>query len=392
MDRYALGALADGIAATAHARVGLQFPDGLLPEALDVEAQLHALLRQRNRNAELFILADAAASPCCVDEIAAAHADITLVVQFGHSCMTPPSSVAVIRRFGARAFDVADVARALGEVRGRLGSVVVFLAQSAIHASDELADALRALLGNERVAMARNGDDGAVDDDELAPHYASAYDGGQTFAADHSRPSRRSERGGYAWSLPSAPGSVSYVWVGSEDDPHYVQLRLLYHLVPWHRVDLDDEPPLRVHSDDVGTAPRALRRRRFVMQRALEADIVGIVACVLGARGCRAEVERLRRRIANTGRKTYVLSVGRPTPAKLANYAEVGAFVLVACPQTALLDDREYLRPVLTPYEAEIAFGDDEDGAACWDGVTYGFVSSAAVAEQKDGGGERRRC
>ncbi len=31
-------------------------------------------------------------------------------------------------------------------------------------------------------------------------------------------------------------------------------------------------------------------------------------------------------------------------------------FVLVACPQTVLIDSKEYLAPVITPYEAEMAF------------------------------------
>ena len=31
-------------------------------------------------------------------------------------------------------------------------------------------------------------------------------------------------------------------------------------------------------------------------------------------------------------------------------------FVLVACPQTALLDSREFLAPIITVFEAELAF------------------------------------
>jgi diphthamide biosynthesis protein 2 len=34
----------------------------------------------------------------------------------------------------------------------------------------------------------------------------------------------------------------------------------------------------------------------------------------------------------------------------------VEVFVLVACPQTALLDSREFLAPIITVFEAELAF------------------------------------
>lgn len=51
------------------------------------------------------------------------------------------------------------------------------------------------------------------------------------------------------------------------------------------------------------------------------------------------------------GKKPYLLSVGKPNPAKLGNFLEIDAFCIVSCPENALLDSREYLKPVLTPYE-----------------------------------------
>ncbi|XP_009876947.1 PREDICTED: diphthamide biosynthesis protein 2, partial [Apaloderma vittatum] len=46
---------------------------------------------------------------------------------------------------------------------------------------------------------------------------------------------------------------------------------------------------------------------------------------------------------------------GKPTPAKLANFLEVDIFVLVACAQNSLLDSSDFYRPVVTPYELELA-------------------------------------
>ena len=57
---------------------------------------------------------------------------------------------------------------------------------------------------------------------------------------------------------------------------------------------------------------------------------------------------------------------------QLANFPEIGAFVLVSCELTALIDGRDYLQPVLTPWEASVAFG--PGGGKDWTGdVRLGF-------------------
>jgi diphthamide biosynthesis protein 2 len=75
-------------------------------------------------------------------------------------------------------------------------------------------------------------------------------------------------------------------------------------------------------------------------------------------------------------KKSYTISVGRLNPAKLANFAEVECFVLVACPENSLIDskviflprvrssltadgEQEFFKPIVTPYELEIALGID---------------------------------
>jgi hypothetical protein len=46
----------------------------------------------------------------------------------------------------------------------------------------------------------------------------------------------------------------------------------------------------------------------------------------------------LRQVITNAHKKAYTISVGKLNPAKLANFAEIECFVLVACPENSLLD------------------------------------------------------
>jgi len=46
----------------------------------------------------------------------------------------------------------------------------------------------------------------------------------------------------------------------------------------------------------------------------------------------------LRQVLASAHKKAYTISVGKLNPAKLANFAEIECFVLVACPENSLLD------------------------------------------------------
>ena len=71
--------------------------------------------------------------------------------------------------------------------------------------------------------------------------------------------------------------------------------------------------------------------------------------------------------------------MGKPNPAKLANFPEIGVYVLVACAQTALIDSRDYYQPVLTVFEAARACGDRR-----WPGhlrLDSGARAEAATAE-----------
>ncbi len=51
----------------------------------------------------------------------------------------------------------------------------------------------------------------------------------------------------------------------------------------------------------------------------------------------------------------YTIAVGKLNTAKLANFLEVDVFVLVACPESSLLDSSQFYKPVVTPYEMEVA-------------------------------------
>jgi diphthamide biosynthesis protein 2 len=101
----------------------------------------------------------------------------------------------------------------------------------------------------------------------------------------------------------------------------------------------------------------------------------------------------LRALIKKAGRKSYTVCVGKLNPAKLGNFAEVQAWVLVACPEGSLVDSKvrlvsstsrttilksvqEFPAPIVTPYELQLALAPEPE----WTG-RYVFDFGTLLAE-----------
>eukprot|EP00752_Nemacystus_decipiens_P011623 g10318.t1 len=121
-------------------------------------------------------------------------------------------------------------------------------------------------------------------------------------------------------------------------------------------------PPGERVVGDTRKGNKDLMRRYYLVQRAREAGIIGIVVGTLGVQRYGSVVRELRKMVEDAGRKAYTLAVGKVNVAKLANFAEVEVFCLVACAENSLLDSREFHAPVVTPLELEVALGRREWG------------------------------
>ncbi|PNI52733.1 DPH2 isoform 17, partial [Pan troglodytes] len=109
--------------------------------------------------------------------------------------------------------------------------------------------------------------------------------------------------------------------------------------------------------DEGARAGRLRARRRYLVERARDARVVGLLAGTLGVAQHREALAHLRNLTQAAGKRSYVLALGRPTPAKLANFPEVDVFVLLACPLGALAPQLSgsFFQPILAPCELEAA-------------------------------------
>ena len=51
----------------------------------------------------------------------------------------------------------------------------------------------------------------------------------------------------------------------------------------------------------------------------------------------------------------YTVAVGKLNVPKMANFLEIDIYVLVACPENSLVDSYKFYKPVITPFEMELA-------------------------------------
>ncbi|KAH6633436.1 putative diphthamide synthesis protein-domain-containing protein [Boeremia exigua] len=374
-------------------RVALQFPDHMLGDAPRVFEQLSrglaarraeggeragvktteattvsttALAAQLETNMgladppddteRLFILGDTAYGACCVDEVAAEHVDADCVVHYGRSCLSPPARLPVIYVFTAPPLDLARCAAAFAATYPDRAARVVLMADIPFaHHLPALEERLRA--------------DGysALFATQLRHDPAAAL------------PNR---------SVPASPALSEWALFHVAPPPTALLLTLASRVASTHIYTPPapgTDPPATdpVPPADEARAHPALRRRYALLSTLPSAPIIGILLGTLNATHLPvlAAVQRL---IAAAGKKSYTLVVGKVNVPKLANFSEVGAWVVVGCWESGVVDGEGFWRPVVTAWEARVAL----EGA--WTGEWRGdYVPGSAGADGEGGeGGE----
>jgi len=128
---------------------------------------------------------------------------------------------------------------------------------------------------------------------------------------------------------------------------------------------------------------KLLMRRYAVVQKARDADVFGILVGTLGVASYLPLISRIRKLLARAQKKSYTISVGKLNPSKLANFLEIECFVLVACPENSLIDSKEFFKPIITPFELEIATSADRS----WTGeyiLDFGRLLERDIASVED--------
>lgn len=357
-----------------YARVALQFPDSMLPvaprifEALSKGLDPLSEARTKKSNGavdshhtsqelvdrdivsdeshtlpivRLYILADTSYGACCVDEIAAEHVNAEAVVHYGRACLSPTARIPVIH---------------------------IFTRQS-VWNQDELSRDIEGCFKNKEekfILMA----------DVTFQYHLRA------FRADF-RDSTCYKDLHVAEVIYDPSSPIPNRTVPKEVIKNPATLR------GWHLLHISDPPEsllltlasrvasIRIfapaatehgksHESFLASTSRALNRRYALLTSVATVSIFGILINTLSVKNYLHIVEYVKAQISAAGKKSYTFVVGKVNAAKVANFSEIGAWVVIGCWESSLIDSKDFWKPVLTPFELELAL--KSDGERLWTG------------------------
>ncbi|OAY71771.1 Diphthamide biosynthesis protein 2 [Ananas comosus] len=361
---YDIPRTVDYICSRGYSRVVLQFPDELLRDSTSVAKALRCEL---GKGVRLYVMADTAYNSCCVDEIGASHVDAECVVHYGHACMSPTSTLPALFVFGKAPINGNACADLLNQCLSTTEKpVLVLYGLEYAHAMENLkgmvTNSSNLRYGSSTVHFAEvsfSSIDPPVKekaDKEQLDFHGNIVNGGDKIISEWNSHNEVGKYflGGLTWSITKDHKMEDFLlfWIG-QDNSAFANVVLTFNTCEIVRYDAVENQLLK----DVSHQQRILKRRYYLVEKAKDANIVGILVGTLGVAGYLHIIQQMKELIEAAGKKSYTLVMGRPNSAKLANFPECEIFVYVSCAQTALLDSKDFLGPVITPFEAVLAFG-----------------------------------
>ena len=358
-------------------RIALQFPDELLIDAPEVCWEFEQSLP----DALVFVLGDTTYQSCCPDVVAAQHLDADCIIHYGHACLSH-STLPVLYSFGRQPISIEKMVQAVASQKqqdGATNNLLLLYEVKYAHAIEKLKNALESVF--ETVIMGRIPKSHAKTVSTCGPSACGCSTTASASSATESKPSendipvkdpepspRSMTLGGLE--IPPCDNWVetTLLFIGQDEASRPLQNIMLRFLTdPEHapKAYWTWNPSIETLSTQVSPKlSRILSRRFYLVQKAKLAKIFGILVANPSDQTTRPVVQHLQALLQVHGAAQYNFMVGKINPNKLANFAEVDAYCLVACPEHALLENErsDYATPILTPLEVAMALGGIEWG------------------------------
>ncbi|GES89558.1 diphthamide biosynthesis protein 2 [Rhizophagus clarus] len=310
-------------------KVALQFPDELLADSSTVAT----ILKERTKK-KIFVLADTSYGSCCVDEVAAKHVDAECIIHYGRTCLSPPSRLPVLYVFGKQPIDLAHCVE----------SFVQFFKQDKNQPLLIMYDVVYSYCINDFVHRLRN--------ESNFKNIIQSFVKSEFNFSDNLKDNSVPKNSGRHYILPENTSIENYTifYIG------YESLTLTNIIMTYNKCKVYSyNPEIRIGRLEAIQVNRALMKRYYMIQKAKDADVIGIVVGTLGIASYLTIISHIKKLIIRAGKKPYTFVMGKLNVAKMANFMEIDCFVLVACPENSLIDSKEFYRPIVTPFELEIA-------------------------------------
>ncbi|KAL1801479.1 hypothetical protein ACET3X_001821 [Alternaria dauci] len=367
-------------------RIALQFPDHMLTDAPRVYEQLSRGLSKERRlqsgkqetnghatavedlstdmgktsiseeksQESLFILGDTSYGACCVDEVAAEHVDADVVVHYGRSCLSPPSRLPVVYVFTERPLDLEPVVATFKETYPVKDAKIIIMAD--IPYSHHVSTLYKRL----------------CDDSYTNLHATEIVHNPSSPLPNRTTPPGTSD---------AEEVLRDYALFHISDPPTSLLLTLSSRVASIHIYSTESSSA--TPSASLTNTAMTLRRRYALLTSLSTTPIFGILINTLSVKNYMHILSHVQRQITAAGKKYYTFVVGKVNAAKVANFSEVGGWVVIGCWESSLIESREFWRPMITPWELKVALQSDEERV--WTGAWEGDFQKVLDEEVKEG-------
>jgi diphthamide biosynthesis protein 2 len=324
-------------------------------ESKVADLSIHRCSNSLSRRVRLFILADTSYGACCVDEIAAEHVGAEVVVHYGRACLSPTARLPVIYVFTTRPVDSQRLVEAFERT-------YVDREQNIILMSD--------------VPYSSHQD--AIYNTLLAKGYTGIYNPRIIHNPSSPIPNRTLPP---TVSTENRDSLKTYAIFHIGQPPTALLLTLASRVSSIHIYD-PARPPTSTSLAPHKASHATLRRRYALVTSLSTCSTFGILINTLSVVNYQHMASHIATQIRKAGKKSYTFVVGKVNAAKIANFAEIGGWVVVGCWESSLVESAEFYRPMVTPFELEIALRGD---GRVWTGDWRGDFDGVLGASEKDG-------
>lgn len=314
------------VRSTGASRVALQLPEGLLMYSL----VLSDIISTFGGASHCYVLGDVTYGACCVDDLAASALQADLLIHYGHSCLVPVhvSAVPCLYVFVDISIDVDRLVRTV-ELSIQSANIVlagtIQFATAIRAAKPELENrGFKVLIPQSKPLSA--GEVLGCTAPKVTPSFCSDNNGGTetvvVFVADG--------RFHLEAFMIANPGIRAFRY-----DPYIGKLFLEEY----------DHKGMR-------------ESRKSAVSKAKEVTNWGLILGTLGRQGNPRILDRLEKKMKEKGFSYTVVLMSEISPARVALFEDsVDAWIQIACPRLSIDWGDAFRKPLLTPFEAEIALG-----------------------------------
>lgn len=256
-----------------------------------------------------------------MDEIAASHIKADAIIHFGNACLSKVTRLPVLYIFYKFGINTDEFVQSVkSSVTDGAEKLMVFYDVGFYYAIDSITRELRSLYENLEVGK---------------------------LAIDGTEPDI------LCWALPNSSSTQDYtcLYIG-HDNQSFFNISMALKCQKWFLYN----PKANELKEMTVADSRWMRKRYFYIEKCKDAQSVGIVVGTLTTKGYLDMAKHIQELAKMREVRSYMISVGKVNPAKLANFMDIDCFVLVGCPENTLYNSKEFYKPLVSVFEIEMAW------------------------------------